>query len=53
MFQTEVVKTVKINIFIQKFSFRKWYLLLDNVKNCGTGGQATNDNIIRGMRFTY
>ena len=38
-------------IFNNFFFFRKSYRLCDNVEKCGRARQATDDNIIRSMRF--
>jgi hypothetical protein len=39
------------NMFYVQYLFPKFVLLLGNVEKCGTPGQATDDNIIRHMRF--
>jgi hypothetical protein len=40
-----------INFMFKNIFFRKSCLLRDNVEKCGTAGQATDDNIMRQMRF--
>ena len=39
------------HFLFNKFFFRKSCRLWDNVEKCDTAGQATDDNIIRRMRF--
>jgi hypothetical protein len=51
MFQTKVVEKIKTHILCSITLFRKSCLLWDNVKKYGTVRQATDDNIIRRMRF--
>ena len=51
MFQTKVVEKTKTHILYSITFFRKSCRLLDNVENVGRAGQATDDNIIRCMRF--
>jgi hypothetical protein len=50
MFQTKVVEKIKANILCSVTFFRNSYRL-DNVEKYGRFGQATDDNIIRRMRF--
>jgi hypothetical protein len=52
MFQTKVVEKVKTRILCSiTFFFQKSFRLWDNVEQYGTARQATDDNIIRRMRF--
>jgi hypothetical protein len=52
MFQTKVVETVKTHILYSTTFFRKLCRLCDNLeKYDGRTRQATDDNIIRRMRF--
>jgi hypothetical protein len=51
MFQTKAVKKIKTH-FILNNVFRKPCRLRDNVEKYGTAGQATDDGIIRRMRFS-
>jgi uncharacterized protein (UPF0305 family) len=51
MFQTKVVEKIKTRILCLATFFRKSYRLWDNVEKYGTARQATDDNIIRRMRF--
>ena len=52
MFQTKVVEKIKTHILCSVIFFRKSRLLRDNVEEYGTAIQATDDNVIRRMRFT-
>ena len=52
MFQTKVVEKIKTHILYSITFFRKSSRLRDNVAQTGTSRQATNDNIIRRMRFS-
>jgi hypothetical protein len=51
MFQTKVVDKIKTHILCSITFSRKSYRLWDNVEKYGTARQATDDNIIRRMRF--
>jgi hypothetical protein len=51
MFQTKVVEKTKTHILCSIALFRKSCRLWDNVKKYGRARQATDDNIIRRMRF--
>jgi hypothetical protein len=52
MFQTKVAEKIKTRILCSvTFFFRKSYRFLGNVEKYGTARQATDDNIIRRMRF--
>jgi hypothetical protein len=51
MFLTKVVQKIKTHILCSVAFFRKSCRLWDNVEKYGTAGQATDDNIIRRMRF--
>jgi hypothetical protein len=51
MLQTEVVEKIKTHFMVNSFFFRKSCRLGDNVEKYGTATQATDDNIIRRMRF--
>jgi hypothetical protein len=51
MFQTKVVQKIKTHILCSITFSRKSYRLWDNVENYGRARQATDDNIIRRMRF--
>ena len=52
MFQTNVVDKIKTNSLCSvTFFFLKSFRLWDNVEKCCRTGQATDDNIIRRMRF--
>jgi hypothetical protein len=51
MFQTKVVEKIKTHILCSIKFFRKSCRLWDNVEKYGTARQATDDNIIRRMRF--
>jgi hypothetical protein len=51
MFQTKVVEKIKTHILCSITFFRKSCRLWDNVEKRGTARQATDDNIIRRMRF--
>jgi hypothetical protein len=51
MFQTKVVERIKTHISPSITFFRKSCRLWDNVEKYGTARQATDDNIIRRMRF--
>ena len=53
MFQTKVVEKIKTHILCSITFFRKSCRLWDNVEKYGTARQATDDNIIRRMRFAY
>jgi hypothetical protein len=50
IFQTEVLQKIRTLLCLRTF-FRKWYRLWDNVKKYGGSREATDDNIIRRMRF--
>jgi hypothetical protein len=50
MFQTKVVEKIKTHILYSITFFRKSFRLWDNVEKC-RDRQATDDNIIRRMRF--
>jgi hypothetical protein len=47
----KVVEKIKAHILFSVTFFRKSCRLWDNVKKYGTARQATDDNIIRRMRF--
>jgi hypothetical protein len=49
--QTKVVEKIKTHVLCSITSFRKLCRLWDNVEKYGTARQATDDNIIRPMRF--
>jgi hypothetical protein len=52
MFRTKFVEKIKTHILYSiVFFFRKSCRLWDNVEKYGTARQATDDNIIRRMRF--
>jgi hypothetical protein len=51
MFQTNVVEKIRTHILCLITFFRKSCRLRDNVEKYGTARQATDDNIIRRMRF--
>jgi hypothetical protein len=52
MFQTKVVEEIKTYILCSKIFFSgKLCCLWDNVEKYGRARQATDDNIIRRMRF--
>jgi hypothetical protein len=53
IFQTKVIEKIKTYILlpITFFFFQKSCRLWDNVEKYGTTRQATDDNIIRRMRF--
>ena len=51
MFQTKVVQKIKTHILCSITFSRKSCRLWDNVEKYGTARQATDDNIIRRMRF--
>jgi hypothetical protein len=51
MFQTKVVEKIKTHFLCSKTFFRKSYPWWDNVEKYATARQATDDNIIRRMRF--
>jgi hypothetical protein len=52
MFQTKVVENIKTHILCSTiFVSRKSRRLWDNVEKYGTARQATEDNIIRRVRF--
>jgi hypothetical protein len=51
MFQTKVVDKIKTHILCSIIFFRKSCCLWFNVEKYGTDRQATDDNIIRRMRF--
>ena len=51
MFQTKIVEKIKKNFYSINFLPQKSYRLWDNVEKCYRVGQATDDNIIRCMRF--
>jgi hypothetical protein len=51
MFQTKVVGKIKTHILCSITFFRKSCRLWDNVEKYGRARQATDDNIIRRMRF--
>jgi hypothetical protein len=51
MFETKVVDKIKTHILCSIMFFRKSCRLWDNVGKYGTARQATDDNIIRRMRF--
>jgi hypothetical protein len=51
IFQTKVVEKIKIHILCSITFFRKSCRLWDYVEKYGTARQATDDNIIRRMRF--
>ena len=51
IFQSKFVDKIKIQIFYSVTFFRKSYSLWDNVETYGRARQATDDNIIRRMRF--
>jgi hypothetical protein len=51
MFQTFVVEKIKTYILCSVTFYRISCRLLENVEKCGTARQATDDNIIRRMRF--
>jgi len=51
MFQTKVVEEIKTQFVCVFFFFRNSCRLWDNVGKYGTAGQATDDNIIRRVRF--
>jgi len=46
MFQRNVVEKIKKHILRYITFFRKLYRLRDNVEQCGSAGEATDDNII-------
>jgi len=50
MLQTQSVKKIEIYFMFNKL-FRKSCRLLDNVEKCGRNRQATDDNLMRRMRF--
>jgi hypothetical protein len=52
MFETKVVEKIKARFMFSNFFSRKSCRLWDNVEKYGTARQATDDNIIRRMRFT-
>jgi hypothetical protein len=51
MFQIKVIEKIKTHILCSITFFRKPCRLWDNVEKYGTARQATDDNIIRRMRF--
>jgi hypothetical protein len=51
MFQTQVVEKIKTHFIINKFFPQKSCRLWHNVEKYGTARQATDENIIRRMRF--
>jgi hypothetical protein len=51
IFQARVVQIIKRHILCSVMFIRKSYLLQDNVEKYGTARQATDDNIIRCVRF--
>jgi hypothetical protein len=51
LFQTKVLEKIKRRILYSITFFRKSCLLWDNVQKYGRARQATDDNIIRRMRF--
>jgi hypothetical protein len=51
MFQTKVVEKIKTHILCSINFSPKSCRLCDNVEKYGTARQATNNNIIRRMRF--
>ena len=51
MFQAKVVEKIKTHILCSIMFFRKWFHLSDNMEKYGGARQATDDNIIRRMRF--
>jgi hypothetical protein len=51
MFQTKVVEKIKTHILYSITFSQKSCRLWDNVEKYGTARQATDDNIIRRMRF--
>jgi hypothetical protein len=52
MFHTNVVEKIKIYFMFNNF-FPKIVPFIDNVEKYGTARQATDDKIIRHMRFAY
>jgi hypothetical protein len=51
MFQTKVVEKIKSHVLSSVTFFFKSYRVWDNVEKYGRTGQATNNDIIRRMRF--
>ena len=51
VFQTEFLKKIKTYILCSINYFRKWCRLRDNVEKYCRAGQATDDYILRRMRF--
>jgi hypothetical protein len=51
MFQTKAVGKIKTHILCSVTFFWKSCSLWDNVEKYGAAGQATDDNIMRRMRF--
>jgi hypothetical protein len=51
MFETKVVEKIKTHILCSIMFFQKSCRLWDNVEKYGRARQATDDNIIRRMRF--
>ena len=50
-FQTKVAEKMKSHILYSTTMFRKSCIFLDRVEKYGTDGEATDDNIIRRIRF--
>ena len=48
---TQVSEKIKTHFLFHKFSSRKSCRIRDNVEECCTAGQATDDNIIQRMSF--
>jgi hypothetical protein len=53
MFQTKVVEKIKTHILCSITFFPKIVPFMRYVEKYGTASQATDDNIIRRMRFAY
>jgi hypothetical protein len=51
IYQTKFVEKIKTHFMFNNFLFRKSCRLWENVEKYGTARQATDDNIIRRMRF--
>jgi hypothetical protein len=51
MFRTKVVEKIKTHILCSITFFQKSYRLWDNAEKYGEARKATDDNIIRRMRF--
>ena len=49
MFQTKIVEKIKTHIYVTYRFFLKPFRLWDNVKKCGTAGQATDDNMVHAL----